>query len=141
MVKLKVKKLVSGAKTPSYSHEGDACMDVYGVSKEEKEKYIEYGTGLTFEFPKDYAMLIFPRSSVTKKDLILKNSVGVLDSGYRGELKLRFYKTSQKGEDYEIGERIGQIMLIPLPEVEIEEVENLENSSRAEGGFGSTGTH
>ncbi len=116
-------------------------MDVYSVSKEENEKFIEYGTGLSFEFSKGYAMLIFPRSSVTKKDLILKNSVGILDSGYRGELKLRFYKTSKEAEEYSVGEKIGQIMLVPLPEIEIQEVEKIENSSRGDGGFGSTGTN
>ncbi len=141
MVKLKIKRLNPEAKIPKHAHEGDACMDIYSISKEEKEKFIEYGTGLAFEFPKDYAMLVFPRSSVTKKDLILKNSVGVLDSSYRGELKLRFYKTTNEAEVYDIGEKIGQIMLIPLPEIEIQETEEIENSSRGDGGFGSTGTH
>jgi len=117
-------------------------MDVYATSKEEKEKYVQYGTGLAFELPEGYAMLVFPRSSVTKRDMMLKNSVGVLDSGYRGELKLRFNKTQYENADiYETGEKIGQIMIIPLPEVEVEQVEKLEDSERGEGGFGSTGTH
>jgi len=143
MVKLKVKKLTPEAKMPVYSKEGDACMDIYATGKYENEKYVEYNTGLAFEFPKNYAMLIFPRSSITKRDIIMKNSVGVLDSGYRGELKLRFSKQIPKEKDkadiYEIGERIGQIMIIPLPEVEIEEVEKLSPSLRGGGGFGSTG--
>ena len=142
MVKLKIKKLTPEAKIPEYAKEGDACMDVYATSKEEKEKYVQYGTGLAFELPERHAMLVFPRSSVTKRDMMLKNSVGVLDSGYRGELKLRFNKTQYENTDiYETGEKIGQIMIIPLPEVEVEEVEELEDSSRGEGGFGSTGTH
>ena len=120
-------------------------MDVYAVGKEENKKFVEYNTGLAFELPENYAILVFPRSSITKRDLIMKNSVGVVDSGYRGELKLRFFKQipkeKNKAEIYEIGERIGQIMLVPLPEVELEEVEKLNPSSRGEGGFGSTGTH
>ena len=105
-------------------------MDVYAVGKEENKKFVEYNTGLAFELPENYAILVFPRSSITKRDLIMKNSVGVVDSGYRGELKLRFFKQTPKEKNkvdiYEIGERIGQIMVIPLPEIELEEVEKLK---------------
>ncbi|MCA9487591.1 MAG: dUTP diphosphatase [Nanoarchaeota archaeon] len=139
MLKVKIKKISQEAKIPEYAHEGDAGMDVYAISKTENENFVEYGTGLAFEVPKGYVMLIFPRSSVTKKDLMLKNSVGVLDSGYRGELVLRFRKLGEN--DYEIGERVGQIMIIPFPEIEFEESESLEDSSRGEAGWGSTGTN
>lgn len=134
---IKIKKLNSEAKIPHYANIGDAGMDIYATSKEEKPKFIEYGTGLSFELPEDYVMLIFPRSSLSNKDLILTNHVGVLDSGFRGELKLRFRKI---GDDvYDVGDRIGQIMIVPFPKIEFQEVENLSDSQRGGGGYGSTG--
>jgi dUTP pyrophosphatase len=136
-MKIKIKKLHPDAKIPIYANNTDAGMDVWATSKEEKEKYIEYGTGLSFEVPAEHVMLIFPRSSLTNKDLILGNHVGVLDAGYRGELKFRFKKT---GKDvYEAGERIGQIMILPFPKIEFEEAEILAESERGKNGFGSTG--
>lgn len=137
MLKIKIKKLTEEAVIPKYQNYGDAGMDVYSVSKTETEKYIEYGTGLSVEIPEGYVCLIFPRSSISKKDLMLANSVGVLDSGYRGELKLRFQKFGE--DNYEVGERIGQILIIPYPKIEIEEVEELSETIRGNGGFGSSG--
>ncbi len=136
-MKIKIKKLSSDAILPKYAHDGDAGMDVFAVSKKHTGKFIEYGTGLSFEVPQGYVMLIFPRSSVTNKDLILKNSVGVLDSGYRGELIMRFNKLGD--EEYEVGDKIGQIIILPYPKIEFEESEELSDTSRGSGGFGSTG--
>jgi len=136
-LEIKVKKIDPNAKIPKYAREGDAAMDVYAVSKEKKDRYIEYGTGLAFEIPKGYVCLIFPRSSLSNKDLILANHVGILDSGYRGELRFRFKVTGE--EVYEIGDRIGQIMILPYPLVEFQESDNLSETSRGDGGFGSTG--
>ena len=137
MIKIQIKKINPKAKIPFYAHENDAGMDICAVSKTENEKYIEYGTGLSFELPKNYVMLVFPRSSLSKKDLILANHVGVLDSGYRGELKLRFKKIGE--EIYDIGEKIGQIMIFPYPKIKFQETNELSITSRGEGGFGSTG--
>lgn len=136
-MKIKIKKVHPDAIIPKYAHPGDAGMDVFAVSKKETEKFVEYGTGLSFEVPLGYAMLVFPRSSVTNKDLMLKNSVGILDSGYRGELFLKFTRFGE--EDYKIGDKIGQIMILPFPTVEFEETDELSESSRGTGGFGSTG--
>lgn len=136
-MKIKIKKLVPEAKIPSYAHSGDAGMDVYAVSKNETEKFVEYGTGLSFELPSDHVLLVFPRSSVSNTDLVMANSVGVLDSGYRGELRLRFKKNGET--DYAVGDRVGQILVLPFPLIEFEESEELNDSSRGEGGFGSTG--
>lgn len=134
---LKVKKLHIDAKLPHYANHGDAGMDIYATTKEVKEKFIEYGTGLAFEISNDHVMFIYPRSSLSNKDLIMANHVGVLDSGYRGELKLRFRKI---GDDvYEVGEKIGQIIVVPFPKIEFEEVNELSETNRGEGGFGSTG--
>ena len=112
-------------------------MDFCAVSKNETDKYVEYGTGLAFEIPEGYTMLVFPRSSVSNTNLVMANSVGVLDSGYRGELKLRFRKNGS--DDYQIGDRVGQIIILPYPAVNFEEVEDLSESIRGEGGFGSSG--
>lgn len=136
-MKVKVKRLREDAVLPRYAHEGDAAMDVVAVSKRLEDKFVEYGTGLAFEIPKGYVMLIFSRSSVSKKDLVLSNSVGVLDSGYRGELLIRFRKFGN--DDYEIGERVAQIMILPYPEVAFGEVDELGESERGEGAFGSSG--
>jgi dUTP pyrophosphatase len=136
-MKLKIKKLNIEAKIPHYANPDDAGMDVYAISKEVKERFIEYGTGLSFEVPEGHMMLVFPRGSLSNKDLILANHVGVLDSGYRGELKLRFRKI---GDDvYDIGDKIGQIIIVPFPKIEFEEVEELSETGRGSGGFGSTG--
>lgn len=136
-MKIKIKKLHTDAIIPKYAHEGDAGMDVYSVGFQVKDKYVEYETGLSFELPENYVMLVFPRSSITDKDLIMKNCVGVLDSGFRGELKLRFKKD---GENiYSNGEKIAQIIILPYPSIEFQEVDELSESSRGKGGFGSTG--
>lgn len=138
MVTINIKKIHPNAIIPEYANEGDAGMDIIATSKDITSKYIEYGTGLSFEIPEGYACLIFPRSSVSKKDLLLCNSVGILDSGYRGELKFRFQKM---GDDhYEVGEKIGQILIMPHPVVIFSEIDNLSSATeRSEGGFGSTG--
>lgn len=136
MVRVKVKKLRGDAIVPKYARVGDAGMDVVAVSKELTDKYVQYGTGLSFEVPEGYVMLIFPRSSVSKKDLSLANSVGILDSGYRGELIFRFKRFGE--DDYEIGERVAQIMILPFPQVEFVESKELSETERGEGGFGST---
>lgn len=137
MIKVKIKKLDERAVLPRYFHDGDAGQDVVCVSRRESDKFVEYGTGLAFEIPKGYALFAFPRSSVSKYDLNMANSVGVIDSNYRGELFVRFRKN---GEDiYEVGDKIAQIIVLPYPEVEFEEVSELEKSVRGEGAFGSTG--
>ena len=134
---IKIKKLNKKAIIPKYAKEGDAGMDVVAVSKRVTEKFVEYGTGLAFEVPKNYVLLMFPRSSLTKKDLVMKNSIGVLDSGYRGELLVRFWKLDD--DVYEIGERVAQIIILPYPSIEFNEVDELSDTQRGINGFGSTG--
>lgn len=137
-MKIKIKKLHENAVLPAYAKSGDAGMDVVAVTKEIKDDFVEYGTGLAFEVPAGYVMLVFPRSSITKTDFTLGNSVGVLDSGYRGELKIRFNMTGPKGH-YDVGNRIAQIMVLPYPRLEFEEVLELGESERGTGCYGSTG--
>jgi dUTP pyrophosphatase len=93
------------------------------------------------EIPEGYVGLIFPRSSVTNKDLMLKNSVGIIDSSYRGQISFRFNRLSNNSssEIYTIGERIGQMMILPVPVVQFKEVDELTETNRGEGGYGSSG--
>jgi dUTP pyrophosphatase len=138
---VKVKKLNPNAVIPSYSKVGDAGMDLTITSEIENTTYsVTYGFGIAMEIPKGYVGLVFPRSSVRNQDLILSNCVGVIDSGYRGELQATFKKTN--GLDsikYKVGERGAQIIILPYPQVYMTEVPELSNSERGTGGFGSTG--
>jgi len=136
---LKVKRLNKNSVLPSYAKRGDAGMDLTAVSLSKTIQYYEYGTGLAVEIPYGYVGLIFPRSSISKTDHFLRNSVGVIDSGYRGEVKLRMSLPALGQKQYKVGEKIGQLMIIKLPWVDIEEAEELSETDRGDGGFGSTG--
>lgn len=143
MLNVKIKKLHKDAVMPTYARHGDAGMDLTAVSKYyDGHDNVVFETGLAFEIPTGYVGLLFPRSSNTKKDLILGNSVGVLDSGYRGQVLFKFKKTcafiDKEGCDYNIGDRIGQIIIMPYPQVNFIEVDELSSSDRGVGGFGSS---
>ncbi len=138
---VKVKKLVPEAVIPSYSKVGDAGMDLTITKEIENTSFsVSYGFGIAIEIPKGYVGLVFPRSSVRNQDLILSNCVGVIDSGYRGELQATFKKT--QGLDsikYKVGDRGAQIIILPYPTIYMTEVPELSNTERGDGGFGSTG--
>jgi dUTP pyrophosphatase len=140
-VVVKVKKLDTNAVIPSYSKVGDAGMDLTITKEIENTSLsVSYGFGIAMEIPKGYVGLVFPRSSVRNQDLILSNCVGVIDSGYRGELQATFKKT--QGLDsikYKIGERGAQIIILPYPTIYMTEVPELSDTERGSGGFGSTG--
>ena len=138
-VNVKVKKIFSAAKVPSYTKRGDAGMDLVAISLKKSAGFYEYGTGLAMEMPEGYVGLIFPRSSISKTDHYLRNSVGVIDSGYRGEIKIRMSTPILGGVEYKEGDRIAQLIIMKLPWVNIEEVEELSDTDRGDGGFGSTG--
>lgn len=143
-MKVNIKKLTPEATTPTYAKEGDAGMDLTATSVKETDMYVEYGTGLAFELPEGFVGLLFQRSSVSKYHLSLANAVGVLDSGYRGEVSFRFKKTlsdfsSVYPSMYKVGDKIGQIMIIPYPKVEFAVTEQLLDSERGTGGYGSSG--
>lgn len=149
MLNVNIKKLAPEAVVPSYAKPGDAGMDLTATSKSYDEHgNVCYGTQLVFEIPEGYVGLLFPRSSNTKKDLLLGNSVGVLDSGYRGEVVFKFKPSATldiKKEvgigtfyNYEIGDRIGQIIILPYPQVQFNVVDELSSTDRGTGGFGST---
>lgn len=137
-IELKIKKLHPDAVIPSYAKLGDAGIDLTATEK----SYDEHGNavykiGLAFEIPLGYVGLLFPRSSNSKQDLILSNSVGVIDSGYRGEVMLKFKRVGT--QEYLEGERVAQLVIMKLPFVEIIEVDELSSSERGDGAFGSTG--
>lgn len=139
-LKIRLKKLNPNAVTPSYSKDGDAGMDLTSITIiSNTTDQIVYGTGLCVEIPRDYVGLVFPRSSIRKYDLELSNSVGVIDSGYRGEIQLTFNKINNKQNIYSIGDRIGQIMIIPYPYINFIESDDLTITERGDGGFGSSG--
>jgi dUTP pyrophosphatase len=100
--------------------------------------YVEVCTGVAFEIPPGYVGLVFPRSSVSDTKHFLRNSVGVIDSGYRGEVKLR-YSIDDSNTAYGIGDKVGQIVFMELPEIKLVESSVLSTSARREGGFGSSG--
>ena len=136
-MQVKIKKLNPNAVIPTYAKQGDAGMDLVATSMKFDGTQITYGTGLAMEIPKGFVGLIFPRSSIRKTDLILSNSVGVIDSGYRGEIQATFKRSGVYA--YAVGDRICQIMIIPHPPIEFEEVDELSDTERGDGGFGSTG--
>lgn len=137
---LKIKKLNEAAETPSYACHGDAGLDLKAVTVTVTEDYIEYGTGLAIEIPYGFAAFIFPRSSISNYSLILANSVGLVDSGYKGELKVRFKKIGDKDKIYEIGNKVAQLVLMPIAIANsIEVVDELSATDRGTGGFGHSG--
>ncbi len=142
---LKVKKLVPDAVLPKKAHNSDAGYDLVAVSRSiDEDGAVVYGTGLAFEIPDGYVGLVFPRSSIAKKDIALSNSVGVIDSGYRGEVmaKFKFVDPLIKHEEYhwyDVGDRIAQLVIMKLPDIQVIECDELGESERGTGGYGSTG--
>ena len=144
-MKVRIKKLNEHAVMPKYATPGDAGMDLTAVSKRiDEHGNVVYGTGLAFEIPDGHVGLLFPRSSNSKKDLLLSNSIGVLDSGYRGEVLFKFKPSDcrfkiDELDTYQVGNRIGQIIILPYPQIEFELINELSDTQRGPAGFGSTG--
>ena len=138
-MKIKFKKLSKLSKIPSFANEDDAGMDLIAITVKQSSNFYEYGTGLAMEIPKGYVGLLCPRSSISNTDHYLRNSVGVIDSGYRGEIKIRMSVPDLGKREYEIGDKIAQLIILKLPSINIEEVKILDVSSRGEKGFGSSG--
>ena len=142
-VKLKVKRITDTATIPKYAHYGDACFDIYSDGIVEiGESWQVHATGLRFDIPDGYAMMIYSRSGMGFKDNTrLANCVGVVDSGYVGEVMVKLTRDDGciHALEYKRGDRIAQAMLIPVPVVEFEEVDDMEDTERGDGGFGSSG--
>jgi dUTP pyrophosphatase len=140
-MRIRVKKLHPAAIIPKYAKPGDAALDLTATEVVSNTTFqIVYGTGLSIEIPEGYVGLIFPRSSICKKELSLSNSVGVVDAGYRGEIRFVFNKANGLDSDsYQPGDRIGQLMIVPHPVIELVESDELSDTVRGTGGFGSSG--
>jgi dUTP pyrophosphatase len=138
---LKIKLLATNAVLPSRAHATDAGLDLTATSYNWTKDYIEYGTGLAVAIPPGHVGLIFPRSSLTTKDLVLGNSVGVIDETYRGEIMFRFKEHTKHtaSKIYNVGDRIGQLVIVELPKFSVEQVDDLDATERGTGGFGSSG--
>lgn len=151
-MQVKVKKLHPDAIMPKYATDGSACFDIHALGGWDKGMGdckvvlagmpVIYETGLSFEIPKGHVMLVFSRSGHGfKNSTRLSNCVGVIDSDYRGELMVSLTRDSsaQNVVQVKAGDRIAQAMVIPIPSVELVEVEELTDTERGAGGFGSTG--
>lgn len=158
-MKVRFKKLHKKAQLPSYAHDGeDAGLDIRCVSKQyDDNNNVVYHTGLAVEIPKGYAGFMFPRSSNDKKQLSLSNCVGIVDSGYRGEFTFKYRQTfdtfkeintesacfmipfHDRNKEYEIGDKVGQMVIMPYPHIEPEWADDLSETERGDGGYGSTG--
>lgn len=134
-----IKRLRDTALLPKYSKEGDAGLDLYANSLEFNTGMITIGTGLAIEIPEGYVGLLFPRSSVSNTSNRLANSVGVIDSNYRGEVKIKFDSIDNMRPSYNIGDRVAQLIILPYPTIELKEVDKLSLTNRGEDGFGSSG--
>lgn len=141
-MKIQIKKLVSNATIPTYAYNNDGAVDLYAVDlyKNHDDLYVEYGTGLSLAIPENYIGLIFPRSSISKTSHLMCNSVGIIDSDFRGEITVRFrYLEGRENLEYQCGDRIAQLVIIPRPTLEFEEVDSLTATDRNKNGYGSSG--
>ena len=140
-MKVNFKKLDEKAYIPRQMTEGAAGMDLTATSMEFTDKFIEYGVGLAVAIPEGYVGLLFPRSSISRMEMSMANSVGVIDSDYRGEIKVRLrYKQPIPQFLYAVGERVAQLVIVPYVQVDPQLVDILPETARGEDGFGSTGT-
>ncbi len=143
-MKIKVKKLSPDAVLPSYGSDFAAGADLRACTKEpitiEPHDTKMIGTGLAMEIPEGYMGLIFARSGIaSKRGLAPANKVGVVDSDYRGEFMVALHNHSSEPQSVDAGERIAQLVIVPYMSAAFEEAEELSETVRANGGFGSTG--
>lgn len=140
-MKVLFKKLVPEAQKPKFGKPGDAGADLVAISAEIRDNQVIYGTGIAVEIPEGMVGLVFPRSSIRNYDLVLSNSVGVIDSGYRGEIMVTFNLKNPWSDDdvYHIGDRIAQLLIMPVPLTNYVEVDELSETQRGTDGHGSTG--
>jgi len=137
---VRFKKMHPDAKVPFKKHTYDAGFDLTAVSKSfDNDNNVVYDTGIAVAIPPNHVGLSFPRSSNATKQLILSNSVGVIDSGFTSSISMKYKRLTLFNVDYEVGDRIGQLIIIPIPMIEFEEAEELEASERGSGSYGSTG--
>lgn len=138
-MKVKIKKLHPNAVIPKYAHNTDAGMDLMVTEMERiDEHHIRYKFGIAVEIPEGYFGFIAPRSSIYKQKQVLSNGLGIVDSGYIGELMAVMIGTYED-TIYRVGDRAAQLLILPYPNIEFQEVEELKQTERSTGGYGSTG--
>jgi dUTP pyrophosphatase len=147
-MQVKIKKLKNNAVIPKYSKPGDAGLDLvatevtFTTEHIGGDVFVQIATvkfGLALEIPKGFVGLIFPRSSIYNKGCLLTNAVGVIDSGYRGEISAKFEIISIESFGYKVGDKCAQLIIMPYPEIELVITEELSESDRGVSGYGSTG--
>ena len=138
-MKVKFKKLHPNAEIPFKGTSHSVGYDVKCVDMKTTGKYIEYFTGLSFEFPTTHAMFLLPRSSISNTPLVLANSIGLGDPDFRGNYSFRFKRIQPGSEIYEVGDKIGQLVFIKKEDVEFIECEELSVTERNTGGYGHSG--
>jgi dUTP pyrophosphatase len=139
---MRFKKLTTTATTPTRGTPGSAGLDLYSDQDALVSSWasVTVGTGIAVEIPEGYVGLLFLRSSIGKAGVALANGVGVIDSDYRGELKLQLiYSANVGGYHITRGDRIAQLVVLPAPTFDLVEVDELPDTQRGGGGFGSTG--
>jgi dUTP pyrophosphatase len=143
-MQVKIKKLHPNAVIPQYATTGAACFDLVSVNEVmiiPGREHVALKTGLAFEIPEGYVMMVYSRSGHGFKNGIrLANGTGVIDSDYRGEVMVKMHNVGKNSLLVKAGERIAQAMIIPALQVELEVVDELSDTARGSGGFGSTGT-
>jgi dUTP diphosphatase len=143
-MELKIKRLNDKAIMPIRAHKNDAGLDLTAVDitlepNDAGQTVVVYHSGLAIEIPEGYVGYIFPRSSIAKKSMFMTNCVGVIDSGYRGEVIAKMHITTNGAPAlYQVGERFAQLIIMPVPEVTVTEVTELSETERGEGGYGSS---
>lgn len=140
---VKFKKLHQDAKIPTKANKSDSGFDIIAIDDGElTDTYIQYRTGLSIEIPEGYDIKIFPRSSISKTNLMLANSIGLIDNGYRGEILCRFkviWGPNKEFSSYKKGDKIAQLVFQKSEnEFEFQEVQSLSETERGEKGFGSS---
>lgn len=141
-MQVKIKKLSPSAKVPTYGTPGAACFDLYATDTVAVApgRAVTVPTDLAFEVPEGYVLMIYSRSGMGfKHGLRLSNCTGVVDSDYRGHVPVRIHNDGKEPHVIRFGDRVAQGMIVPVPRVEFEVVDELSDSQRGEGGFGSTG--
>jgi dUTP pyrophosphatase len=136
---LKVKKLKENVKLPTYAHPGDVGMDLFameGATIKPREHY-RFWHGFALEFPEGFGAIVMDKSSISKAGL--RTMGGVFDAGYRGEYNTHLVNLSDKDYTFEEGDKVSQLVMVPVQIAEIVETDTLSESARGEGKFGSTG--
>lgn len=141
-MRIALKRLDPGLPIPSTSHPGDGGVDLFaaaGVSLEAGER-TTVPTGIAVAIPEGYAGLVVPRSGMARRSGIgVVNAPGLVDAGYRGEIKVLLINHGRETLELRRGDRVAQLVVVPIAEQELVEVDELPPSVRGEGGFGSTG--